>query len=142
VRDFKDISRGPVRNRALYAAAVIGTIVAGLASRRFPLLGKYPGDALWALMVFFALGCMLPRTRSTRLAVLAFGISCAVEFAKLNQNPTLVSIRHTTLGHLVFGHVFSWQNLLAYALGISFGWALERLTRWLSRRGRRMCSVV
>lgn len=116
----------PIRRRWRNAVAVVLTIVAGLLSRRYPLLGKYPGDALWALMVFFAVGCLLPRLKSTHLALIAFGISCAVEFLKLNQHPTLVSIRHATLGHLVFGHVFSWQNLLAYAVGVSAGWMLEQ----------------
>lgn len=47
------------RNRRWYLVALIVVIAAGLASRRyawlFPAcLGKYPGDALWALMVFGA----------------------------------------------------------------------------------------
>ena len=118
--------RGTVRKRPLYALAVAATIGAGLASRRFPVLGKYPGDALWALMVFFALGFAFPKARSSSLALVAVFISCAVEFLKLNQAPWLVSIRQSTLGHLVFGHVFSWQNLVAYAAGISVGLLLER----------------
>jgi hypothetical protein len=121
-----DASNRPARSRSLYAAAIFLTILLGLASRQFPLFGKYPGDALWTLMVFFALGSIVPRAKTTHLALIAFGISCAVEFLKLNQNPTLVSIRQTTLGHLVFGHVFSWQNLVAYGAGALSGLLLIR----------------
>jgi hypothetical protein len=130
-----DISDHPTRKRAWYAVAVMATIVFGLASRQVPAVGKYPGDALWALMVFFGAAILLPRLSSSRLAVVSFGFSCAIEFLKLNQHPVLVSVRHSTLGHLVFGQVFSWQNLVAYAVGISAGVVLERLAGpWLLNR--------
>lgn len=113
------------RPRFRYALAIGGTVVLGLLSRRFPLLGKYPGDALWALMIFYAAGLILPRARSGTVAALAFGFCLAIEFLKLNQTPWLVSARHSTVGHLVFGHVFSRQNLVAYAAGIFLGVVIE-----------------
>jgi hypothetical protein len=133
-----DISDHPKRKQMRYAAAVVATIVFGLASRRIPAPGKYPGDALWALMVFFGAGILLPRLSSARLAGASFGFSCAIEFLKLNQYPVLISLRHSTLGHLVFGNVFSWQNLVAYAVGVSAGVILERLAGpWLLNAGDR-----
>ena len=51
----------------------------------------------------------------------------AVECAKLWQAPCLVAFRYTTIGHLLLGHVFSWQNLVAYAFGVMVGVALDRL---------------
>lgn len=122
------------RPRFHYALAIGGTIVLGLLSRRFPLLGKYPGDALWALMIFYAAGLILPRARSRTVAALAFGFCVAIEFLKLNQTPWLVSARSSVVGHLVFGHVFSWQNLVAHAAGILLGLIIEReVARWKSR---------
>ena len=47
--------------------------------------------------------------------------------AKLWQAPWLVQFRHTGLGHLLLGQVFSWQNLVAYAVGVLAGAALDRL---------------
>lgn len=120
----------PARNRSLYALAVVGTVSLGLASRRFPFIGKYPGDALWSLMVFFALGFAFPKAKSVSVALIAAAISCAIEFLKLNQALWLVSARASSLGHLVFGHVFSWQNLVAYGVGISVGFLFER---WAGR---------
>jgi hypothetical protein len=53
-------------------------------------------------------------------------MNVAVELAKLWQAPWLVQFRHTTVGHLLPGHVFSWQNLVAYGVGVLAGMALDR----------------
>jgi hypothetical protein len=120
------------RRRVVALAAMAVAIALGLASRRWPaglpaLFGKYPGDALWALMVFLGWRALRPRARTRDVALLAMGTSVAVECAKLWQAPWLVEFRHTTIGHLLLGHVFSWQNLVAYGLGVLAGVALDRL---------------
>jgi hypothetical protein len=53
--------------------------------------------------------------------------SVAVEVAKLWQAPWLVQFRHTTVGHLLLGQAFSWQNLVAYGVGVLAGVVLDRL---------------
>lgn len=118
------------RDRFIYAAAVVVVIAAGLASRRFPdllpaFLGKYPGDALWALMVFLALGFMKPRWPSAFTAGLALTISFAVEFSQMYQAPWINSLRDTTLGHLVLGTTFGWYDLAAYAAGVLAGYVAD-----------------
>ena len=124
---------GIVRRRRLVAlAAMLATIALGLASRRWPdalpaVLGKYPGDALWALMVFFGWRALRPRARTRDVALLAAATSALVEGAKLWRAPWLVAFRHTTLGHLLLGHVFSWQNLVAYGVGVIVGVVLDRI---------------
>jgi hypothetical protein len=121
------------RNRTWYSVAVVIVIVAGLASRRWPvlpdLLGKYPGDALWAAMVYLGWGIVLPKASPGRIALLASVICVGVECLKLWQTPWLASLQHTTLGHLVFGHVFSWSNFPAYAAGILAAFLLETALR-------------
>lgn len=126
-----DGSASTAARRRGAALAMFATLLLGLASRHWPLLfpsalGKYPGDALWALMVFFGWCVLRPRARSRQVAGLALATSAAVEFAKLWQAPWLVQWRQTLVGHLVLGHVFSWQNLVAYAAGVATGLALER----------------
>jgi hypothetical protein len=123
---------GDARRRLAALAAMAATITLGLASRRWPaalpaIFGKYPGDALWALMVFFAWRALRPGARTRDVALLATGTSVAVECAKLWQAPWLLEFRHTTTGHLLLGHVFSWQNLVAYAVGVVAGVALDRV---------------
>ena len=121
------------RRRVAALAAMFATIALGLASRHWPqalpaAFGKYPGDALWALMVFFGWRALRPRARTREIALLAAITSAIVEIAKLWQAPWLVQFRHTTLGHLLLGQVFSWQNLVAYGVGVLAGVALEQLT--------------
>ena len=126
---------GRSRNRAAYALAFVASILLGLASRRYPAVvpeffGKYPGDALWAAMIFFGLGTLRPRASSLHIAFLALGTCFVVEALKLYQAPWIVDIRHTTLGHLVFGHVFSARNLVAYAVGVVSAFGVEMLWPW------------
>ncbi|MDB6113983.1 MAG: hypothetical protein JWQ62_928 [Lacunisphaera sp.] len=61
------------------------------------------------------------------------------ECLKLWQAPWLVSLRHTTAGHLVFGQVFSWPNFPTYAAGIMVVFVIEwrrRMQRSEARRSR------
>ncbi|MFO1053668.1 MAG: DUF2809 domain-containing protein [Planctomycetota bacterium] len=115
------------------------TVAAGLASRRYPsvlptVLGKYPGDVLWALLVFLAWGVLLPRVSTLRLAAFAAITACAIEFAKLWHTPWLDAFRSTSLGSLLLGQVFSWHNLIAYACGIGFGVLCDAGVRALQSR--------
>jgi hypothetical protein len=114
------------RRRLFYLAAVIAVIALGLASRKFPgmfpaMWGKYPGDALWALMVFFGWGVILPAARTWRLAGYALLTSYAVEFSQLYRAPWIDAIRATTCGHLILGSTFQWMDLLAYTVGVAIG---------------------
>ena len=118
------------RSRRWYLFAFVLTIFAGLASRRFPqvlpaFMGKYPGDVLWSLMVFFGLGAMFCMASSILLSVEALGFSFGIEVLKLCPAPWLVQARNTTMGHFVFGSIFSWQNLVAYTIGVAIGLMIE-----------------
>jgi len=120
------------RSRPLYAALVLAVIASGLASRRFPFLlpatlGKYPGDALWALMVMLLIGFARPRWPVAKAAAAALAISFAVEFSQLYQADWINAIRRTTLGHLVLGSGFHALDLLAYTLGVAVGATAEML---------------
>ncbi|MDD1608270.1 MAG: DUF2809 domain-containing protein [Methylococcaceae bacterium] len=127
------------RNRLLYLVAVVMVVAIGIASRKFsglfPLfLGKYPGDALWALMVFLLIGLLCPALCTYQTALFAVAISFTVEFSQLYQALWINTIRQTTLGHLVLGSHFHTVDLLAYLLGVSFGAILEWLLRQYANR--------
>ena len=114
------------RSRTIYAAAVIGVILLGLASRTYPWifpasLEKYPGDALWALMVLLILGFIWPKLPATWLAIFALVVSFTVEFGQLYRSMWLTAVRETTLGHLVLGSTFNPIDLVAYAIGVCIG---------------------
>jgi hypothetical protein len=124
--------RRPRRSRIARALAIVAVIAAGLASRGIEAiaagpLGKYPGDALWALMVFLGLG-LLARTASTlRLGAVAFAIAALVETSQLWHPAWLDAIRATTLGHLVLGSWFAPGDFVAYAIGVALGVGSEVL---------------
>lgn len=130
------------RSRTAYAIAIVAVIVLGLASRKlawlFPeFLGRYPGDALWALMVLLMLGFAWPKLPVAWLAFSALSVSFAVELGQLYQSPWLVAIRHTAIGHLVLGSGFDPMDLVACAAGICIGYVIESIL--YSRSTARQC---
>ena len=131
------------RNRLVYGAIVLAVIALGLASRRYPglfpaALGKYPGDALWTMMVFFGLAVIAPRSSVARLALGALAISYVVEFGQLYQAPWIVAVRAHPMGHLVLGTAFGWMDLVAYTVGAVVAFVIESVIR----RYRCDCSIT
>ena len=120
------------RNRAVYLLAAGLTVMLGLASRRYvhslpTWLGEYAGDTLWALMVFFGFGFLLPRFTTKQISLLALALSFLVEISQLSQAGWLLSLRSTRLGGLVLGDGFLWSDLICYSVGVLIGIILERL---------------
>jgi hypothetical protein len=135
----------PARHRGFMAAALIGTIALGLASRKYPALfpaalGKYPGDALWAQMVYWLLALWAPGVSAVKLALGSLLVSFADELSQLYQAPWIQQIRATTVGHLVLGSHFSWLDVASYTVGIGM---LAPLDAWLHRpRPRTLTGAV
>ena len=120
----------PGRQRWVLAILILLIVAGGLASRSFPgltpaKLGKYPGDALWALAVFFAVAFVRPAISPRRLAVVALTISWLVEFSQIYQAPWIDAIRANFMGHLFLGSAFDAWDLCAYAAGVSAGFVLD-----------------
>jgi hypothetical protein len=112
--------------RRAYAIAFLGAVFTGLASRKYPglfpqVLGKYPGDAIWALMVFCGWGFVLNGGSTLKLAAYALATSYADEFSQLYQGHWINAIRSSTMGHLILGSTFSWFDMLAYTVGVGVG---------------------
>jgi hypothetical protein len=78
---------------------------------------KYPGDALWTIMVFIIWGFILPKRSTTLIFILALATSAIVEFSQLYQAHWLQAIRNTYFGHIVIGSGFAWTDMLAYITG-------------------------
>jgi len=119
-----------VRSRFWLGAGIALVIALGLASRKFPglfpaVLGKYPGDALWALAVLLICAFVKPGASATRLAISALAISYLDELSQLYAAPWLNAVRRTTVGHLVLGSVFSWLDICAYTVGVAVGFCVD-----------------
>lgn len=135
IRPARNYAQQPstTRNRVLYAALALAVIAAGLLWRaRFmplpPVVSKYGGDALWALMVFVGFGFLLPRAPTLIVALLALTTSWGAEFSQLYHAPWIDAVRATWPGHLVVGSTFNWPDLPANAAGVAIGaWAEWRL---------------
>lgn len=129
------MTRGPSprrarRSRWWYAAAVAITIAAGLGSRAVASalpwwLAKNAGDALYATMVFFGVGFVAPRVRTSTAAAIALAFCAAIECSQLYHAPWLDAVRDTLPGHLVLGQGFHAFDLACYAIGVALGAALE-----------------
>lgn len=119
------------RSRLALGVCTAQVIALGLASRAWPellpaALGKYPGDALWALMVWLGWAMVWPRARAWHLGCLALLTASAVECSQLYKAPWIDALRGTTLGHLVLGSGFATHDIVAYAVGIAVGVALDQ----------------
>ena len=111
------------RSRLVYFLAIVAVIALGLLSRQHPkllpaALGKYPGDSLWAIMVFCGMCFICPCIPTIRAGIFAFVFSCLVEFSQLYHAAWIESVRDTLPGRLVLGRGFSWADIGAYAVGI------------------------
>jgi hypothetical protein len=112
--------------------AMVLVILAGLSLRRFGYdLGlsffvvKYGGSVLWGAMVFFLVAFVLGFHSLLMAGGLALVIAVSVEFSRLFHTPELDAFRLTLAGKLLLGRVFSLWNILAYAIGIGLGVAVE-----------------
>jgi hypothetical protein len=121
---------GMRRSRIVYAAAVAVTIAAGLGSRAVALpwwLAKNAGDALYATMVFFALGLVWPAMPTRRAAVIALAFCFAIEASQAYHAEWLDAVRATLPGRLVLGQGFHAFDLVCYVIGVVLGVVLEKL---------------
>lgn len=122
------------RNRFLYGIIIVIIIILGLYSRKINgnmpyFLNEYLGDFLWALMVFIGVAFIFRRMKTVKVTVIAIIFSYTVEISQLYHAGWIDNIRRTTLGGLVLGYVFSWNDLLAYAIGVAIGFIIDEVLK-------------
>jgi hypothetical protein len=101
---------------------IIGTIAIGLLSRTvhtgFALIDKYPGDALYAMMVY---GILRLLWGAAAAGVWAMVVMTAIELFQLTMIPAhMLASDHlaTRICARLIGVEFSFFDLLAYGVGI------------------------
>jgi hypothetical protein len=113
-----------------FAALAIGTLALGLLVHQAgsvlpPAVQDILGDALWAMMIAWLVGAIIPRTPPWRRAAVAIAFAWAVELSQLLHAPWLDGWRRTTLGQLTLGTDFDPRDLAAYAVGVLAAVLLE-----------------
>jgi hypothetical protein len=109
--------------RAVYLLLAAATVISGLLVRFAPLglpwfVVKYGGSTLWAVMVYWVLVLVWPRSRPLVLASIADGIALLVELQRLYHAAWLDAIRVSLPGILLLGRIFSVRDIVAYWLAI------------------------
>jgi hypothetical protein len=92
------------------------------------------GDALWAAMIAWWLGALVPSARLAVRSAAALAVCFAVETSQLYHAPFIDSIRHTFAGHLLLGSGFDPRDFAAYAVGVVGAVLLELALVSRSRR--------
>lgn len=131
-----------MRSRAIYIALALATIAVGLLVHlRGAALGTVArdvlGDALWAAMIFWWTGALVPHARLVVRGVAAWAICGTVELSQLFHTPTLDAVRATRVGHLFLGSGFDPRDLAAYAAAVVGAALLEAAIVARARRGMR-----
>lgn len=119
-----------MKTRLKYLVITIFIMTMGLLSRKymniFPkAIAPFIGDMLWAMMVYFGLRFLIPKLKLTKTLTLAIIFSFSIEISQLYQADWINNIRATTLGGLVLGHGFLFEDLISYSLGIVIGFVLD-----------------
>ncbi|WBP85243.1 ribosomal maturation YjgA family protein [Kitasatospora cathayae] len=116
--------------RLLAAAAALLTVVAGLGVRAVMSgeTAKYAGDALYTVLVYALVVLVAPRVRPVRAALVAAGVSWAVELFQATGLPDAWG-RRSGLVHLVLGSTFNPPDLFWYLVGAAVAALLHRVLR-------------
>lgn len=119
-----------MKKRLRYLVITIFIMIMGMLSRKymniFPkVIAPFVGDMSWAMMVYFGLRFLIPKLKLVKTLTLAIIFSFSIETSQLCQADWINNIRATTLGGLVLGHGFLFEDLISYSLGIVIGCLLD-----------------
>lgn len=123
----------PMRHRTIYLLCVVLVLAAGVASRRAhagtPLIDKYLGDALYAILIYLLLSLAWIRGAIWQKAAAAGAIVLAIEVFQLTLIPERLARSSSAalrLAAVALGTKFSWRDIAAYAVGIAAFALLDR----------------
>lgn len=127
--------------RIVYVALALITIAIGLVVHFLgtpltPVARDVAGDVVWAAMIAWWIGVLVPRAAVAARGLAAYLVCVTVEVSQAFHTPSLDAIRATTPGHLVLGSGFGPRDLAAYAIGVGAAMLIESMTR----RSRRATS--
>lgn len=104
--------------RLSYLVALVLVIAFGLQSRRIESLPNATGDALWVIAVYCFYRLIWCKEPLYKIAGASLLTAYTIEFSQLIRWNWLVSLRSTTIGHLLLGQGFQWTDMAAYTIGV------------------------
>ncbi|MDK2562413.1 DUF2809 domain-containing protein [Romboutsia sedimentorum] len=121
-----------MRIRVRYFIITSVVLVMGLLSRKFMFIfpnsiAPFVGDMLWAMMVYFGFRFLFPKLELLKSFNIAIIFTFIIEISQLYQSDWINTIRDTTLGGLVLGHGFLWEDLISYCIGIMIGIVIDKI---------------
>ncbi|OXA73398.1 hypothetical protein B0A67_03740 [Flavobacterium aquidurense] len=99
----------------------------GIMSRKTDLIPLYIGDFLYAVMMYVFIRTLLIEKKSIQIMITSLLICYAIEFSQLYQAIWINELRNTLAGRYTLGQGFLWSDILAYTLGISLTFMIERM---------------
>lgn len=94
------------------------------------LIKVYGGDTLWAVMCYFLICLISPKTASATSLMLALLLSFSVESSQLYQATWIKEVRANQIGGLLLGHGFKVSDLVCYTLGNISAFIADSLFRF------------
>jgi hypothetical protein len=118
----------------MFVALALTTIVVGLVVHWYgsilpASMRDFLGDALWAMMIAWLIGALVPHKPIIARAVLALVICWSVEASQAYHSQFLDSLRQNSIVLLFLGSGFDFRDLVAYTLGVLAALGLEMSTR-------------
>ncbi|RED26439.1 uncharacterized protein DUF2809 [Flavobacterium cutihirudinis] len=115
------------KSRISYFLAFLFTIFLGILSRKISFIPVWIGDFLYAIMIYFLIRIFLFNKKASIVLLLSLVSCCAIEFLQLYQADWIINLRKTLFGKYVLGQGFLWSDILAYTIGITFIYLLEKI---------------
>ncbi|GAA0714736.1 hypothetical protein GCM10008904_30730 [Paraclostridium ghonii] len=84
---------------------------------------------MWAMMVYFGFRFLNPKLKIIKTLILAIIFSFSIEISQLYQADWINNIRSTTIGGLILGHGFLFEDLISYLIGIILGAIINKLVK-------------
>ncbi len=122
----------PHRKPTLYISSTLLVVCLGLLSRKFSFLlpdaiNTYLGDALWAVMIYLIMATIVKSWSVNRVALYSILFCYIIELSQLYHAPWIDVIRNTRLGGLILGFGFLWSDILAYSIGVTTLFLIEKI---------------
>ena len=124
--------------RFILAINAIAIIPIGYVVRFSPLLPEWFrnlfGNIAYEALLILLLLLIVPKMKPIVAAISVCLFSFVIEFSQLSQDPILVAARSNSIGRLILGNGFTWEDFPLYVLGSLVGWAWVIQLRRYSQR--------